>query len=69
MSIPLALPDKPGQGALWSQVRTLTNDYLDATNKGDKHEAARLEHRLSQARNKFHHLHGKKVRPCEENQP
>lgn len=64
MSIPAPLPDKPGQGALWEQVRVLSNDYLDASNKGDTEEAGRIERRLASARATFHRLHGKKVQPC-----
>lgn len=65
MSIPLSIADKPGQGELWAQIRMLSNDYLDAINRGDKHEAGCIERRLAQARTKFHQLHQHKERPCE----
>ena len=60
--LPLGLPDKPGQGKLWEDVRRLSNDFIDAVNSGDKHEAGRLEQRLARARKQFHALHGKQVR-------
>lgn len=59
MSNPLELADRAGQGALWAQVRALSNAYLDATNRGDTYEAHRLERRLSYARVRLHALHGK----------
>ena len=63
MSIPLELPDKPGQGKLWEDIRRLANDFLDASNRGDKHTAAFLEQRLTKARTQFHALHGKRPLP------
>ena len=57
MANPLPLPDKPGQGALWTSIRALSNDYLDATNRGDHHEAGCIERRLAQARSKLLNLH------------
>ena len=66
MSIPVDLPDKPGQGELWTKTRALTNDYLRQVALGDKHEVKRLERRLDETRKQFHHLHGKKVPPSVE---
>ena len=66
MANPLPLPDKPGQGALWTSIRALSNDYLDATNRGDRHEAGCIERRLAQARTKMLRLHNHKERPCDE---
>lgn len=65
MANPLKIPDKAGQGLLWEQVRRLSNDYLDTVNKGDTHEAARIEHRLNAKRKQFHALHHHKERPCD----
>ncbi len=65
MNVPLQLPDKPGRGTLWANVRALTDDYINATNRGDTHEAGRLEQRLSRARAQFHSMYGVKIPPVD----
>ena len=61
MSLPLDLPDKPGQGELWSKIRGLTNEYLRQVALEDRHEAKRLERQLDEARSQFYRLYKRKV--------
>lgn len=58
MSIPLPLPDKPGQGEVYAKVRRLTDALSQAADRGERHEAKAIARRLDQAREDFHRLHG-----------
>jgi len=61
MSVPVPISDRAGLGTLWATIRALTNDFMDATNRGDTHEAKCLERRLNQARQKAHALYNVKI--------
>lgn len=59
--IPLPLPDKGGQGALYDQVQRLTKAMAYHAERGEQDEVKRVEAKLDAARTQWLKLYNGKV--------
>ena len=59
--MPLPLPDKAGQGALYNRVQQLTKALAFHTERGEHHEAHGIAARLDVARAEWLKLYNGKV--------